>query len=367
MNTNINLFVRKTLLFLSSILLIAFIFSTVSASTCLTPPPGIVGWWPGDQSPKDIIGPNNGIFIGGSYVSPGEVGDAFTFSGSGTDYVIIPPNSLLEPQNITVDAWVKANDSPGQFKYIVAKGGNTCAGGSSYALYTGANGGLLFYVYDGNNFVLSPDYGPSVWDNQWHHVAGTYDGLNVKLFVDGNLIGSTATNLIINYSLHDNNLLFGIYLDCNTNQNFAFKGDVDEIEIFNRALSANEIHDIYAAGSAGKCKAINITFKIMPLNQNNCLTINNHGVIPIAIFGAANFNVQNIDVSTLRLNGLSIRAKNPKCAITLINNDNFNDMMCQFKDDSSAWVNSTSTTTLTGNLFDNTPFIGQQTVCISLK
>ena len=57
---------------------------------------------------------------------------------------------------------------------------------SSYALYTGSNGGLRFYVSDGGaGASLSPAAGPELWDGQWHAVAGTFDGQTVRFYLDG--------------------------------------------------------------------------------------------------------------------------------------------------------------------------------------
>lgn len=349
-------------------LLITALFSLMSANQahatfCLTPPAGMSGWWPGDQNAQDIIGNNSGTFNAGTFVSPAKVGSAFTFSGTGNDYVIVPQNSSLEPKFVTVDAWVRANGTPGQFKYIVAKGGNNCDGGSSYALYTGNSGGLAFYIYDGSTFVLSPDAGASIWNNAWHHVAGSYDGANVKLYVDGGLIGATPTSLTINYALHDNQLIFGNYTDCNSGQNFAFKGDVDEIEIFNRALTASEVNAIYAADSVGKCKTIQVTIDIRSREHHKCFCVGDRSTIPVVIFGTSQFDVRNIDVSTLKLNGASVHGKNPKCTLKDVNHDGIADYVCRFNGSSSTWNNGTLTATLTGNLKDHTPITGTDSLC----
>ncbi|HXW53592.1 MAG TPA: LamG domain-containing protein [Myxococcota bacterium] len=227
--------------------------STASTTSCVAPPSSLVGWWPGDDNANDIAGTNNGSFNG--IFIPGEVEEAFNISGTGIDYVTVPSSAALQPQNITVDAWVKANGSPGDFKYIIDKGASSidCAGNASYALYTGESGGLFFYISDGTTVVESPDAGTGVWDNQWHFVAGTYDGASVSLYVDGNLVGSNPASLTINYGFPDNTLYFGNYPDCTT-QNLSFDGGIDEVEIFSRALLQSEIQAIFNAGSSGKCK-----------------------------------------------------------------------------------------------------------------
>jgi hypothetical protein len=167
------------------------------------------------------------------------------------DFVRVANSPALEPSTITVDAWVKSS-GPGQFAYILSKGANACIA-SSYALYTGGSGGLFFYISpDGVNFVLSPDAGTGVWDGNWHHVAGTFNGSTVRLYVDGaEVAAGTPTGISIGYGLSPTNDLFlGRF---NGTCILSFQGEVDEVEIYSRALDASEILAIFNAGSAGKC------------------------------------------------------------------------------------------------------------------
>lgn len=228
--------------------------AALASRACIAPPEDLVSWWPGDGNEDDIVGGNNGTLEGGAaFVSPGKVGDAFTFTGrTGADYVRVPNDPSLEPTTVTVDAWVRAG-SPGNNSYIVTKGVDTCRA-ASYALYT-SGGGLTFYVFDGGDVVRSPNAGTGIWDNQWHHVAGTFDGSSVRLYVDGAEVGSgTPTSISIGYNLptHNDLIIGGVLSTCSVP--LAFQGDIDEVEIFDRALTQSEIQAIYNAGSAGKCK-----------------------------------------------------------------------------------------------------------------
>ncbi len=223
----------------------------LASQECVAPPDNLISWWPGDGNAEDFVGDNDGV--NSATFVPGMVGDAFTFTGTGADYVSVPPHQSLEPETVTVDAWVRANGSPGNSCYIVAKGVDTCWA-ASYAFYT-RSGGLYFYIFNpSSNYVLSPGFGTSIWDGNWHHIAGTYDGSHVRLYVDGTQVGSgTPTNISIGYNLptHNDLIIGGVLSTCGGP--YAFRGDIDEVEIFSRALSADEIQGIYNAGSAGKC------------------------------------------------------------------------------------------------------------------
>jgi hypothetical protein len=185
---------------------------------------------------------NDGTVSGGAAWLKGRFWDALSFNGAASA-VTVRDQSVLEPQQVTVSAWVKASSSPGDFMYAVAKGGNNCSA-SSYGLYTGANGGLEFYTSSNNglSFTLSPDAGTGVWDGNWHSAIGTFDGSTVRLYIDGKQVGSgTPDTSPIAYGLPtSNDLMIGNYPACPSIPE-GFTGSIDEVKVFNRALPAQEI------------------------------------------------------------------------------------------------------------------------------
>jgi hypothetical protein len=255
----------------SSFLMMVVTSEGALAVTCEVPPSGLVSWWNAEDAGDapgvavDIIGGNDGVEVGGLEYVAGKVGDrAFSISGFGADYVVVPNDPSLEPASaLTVDAWVRASpsDPPGSFGYLVAKGADGCSAGS-FGLYTGLLGGVQFYVYDGANFYLSPAADPlMIWDGQWHLVAATYDpapsdltvAAGLRLYVDGVQIGEhTGATAEIQYVLSDTRLVIGNYLGCPGP--LPFKGEIDEVELFSRALDQSEIQALYAADSNGKCR-----------------------------------------------------------------------------------------------------------------
>jgi hypothetical protein len=133
-------------------------------------PPGLVSWWQAEGNALDAQAANSGALVGPVAFVAGRIGQAFRFDGNG--YVEVPRLDSLEPSTVTVAAWVRGV-APGPGRYILSKGAFGCFA-ASYALYTGSNGELYFYVSDGNSFSLSPSGGTGVWDGQWHFVAGTF-------------------------------------------------------------------------------------------------------------------------------------------------------------------------------------------------
>jgi hypothetical protein len=157
------------------------------------------------------------------------------------EYVSIPDSTDLENQQLTVSAWFRGNGSPGQFKYLVAKGSNDCST-ASYGLYTGVYSGLSFYVSDPttSTFTASADAGQGVWDGKWHNASGTFDGQTVRFFIDGKEIGTGTPRggAPIGYNTPSGNTTLGAYIgSCD----LTFTGDLDEVSIWRKALPIAEI------------------------------------------------------------------------------------------------------------------------------
>ncbi len=219
---------------------------TLTINDCAPVQQGLVSWWRGEGNASDSAGSNNGVLNGTVSFTPGQVGQAFSFNGNG--YVEVPNSTTLEPGNVTAEAWVRHNGSPGTYKYIVAKGSRGTFA-ASYAIYTNFHGGLDFYVSDTNWYYNSPPATLSIWDNQWHHVVGTFDGATVRLYVDGVQIGngnSAPTSIAYNLST-TNTFKIGAY--DNISSLYSFLGDIDEVRIYNRALSLSEVR-----GNFGHCE-----------------------------------------------------------------------------------------------------------------
>jgi hypothetical protein len=110
---------------------------------------------------------------------------ALTFDGT-SGYVEVPASLGLELLlvHFTVEAWVKPQPSAGR-RYVLSRGGYRIAvepsGGGVAALFGLSSIGSW-------RWIRSPELTP----NQWHHLAGTYDGLTMRLFVDGSLVASAA-------------------------------------------------------------------------------------------------------------------------------------------------------------------------------
>jgi len=223
----------KKIISILGALALTFAFVTkVSAAS----PDDLVGWWKLDQNEEDSSTNNlDGNLVGNeNYVTHTGFGYAHNFDGA--TYIEVADNPLLEPvDTLTVEAWVKRSGSPGGAKYIVSKYLPDRFGSySSYGLYSGS-GGLRFYVGNTSGWTASPEAtAAQVWNDTWHHVAGTFDGANVKLFVDGIQVPGSGSTVSDIYYSGTGNLYIGSYYNGTW---LAFTGLIDDVRIWSKALA----------------------------------------------------------------------------------------------------------------------------------
>jgi hypothetical protein len=218
---------------------------------CDPPPSGLISWWPAEGDAIDSIGGNNGAPTGGvSYVS-GEVGKAFAFDGS-SGYVAVPNSSNLKFTNaISVEGWINLNTitSPNT-PTIVTKGQDADAPMDWDLVVNGGKLGAAVYTpggWQGGSFTTTMATGV------WYHVAMTYDGTNLLGYVNGVLDGSMAISGTLRTTIYG--LRIGAYAPVNgVVDKCFFPGKIDELSLYNRALSPNEIATIYSVGNGGKCQ-----------------------------------------------------------------------------------------------------------------
>jgi hypothetical protein len=205
--------------------------------SCVTPPPGMVAWWPGDGNARDLAGANAATLVGGAAFAPGRVDRAFSLDGS-TAWVEVPDAAPLRVTSaLTIDAWINPTATGGR---VVDK--ITAGGGDGYLLDTW--GGVIRFLFDGQTLSGATPIPTGVWS----HVAGVYDGAEMRVYLNGTLDGTRATSAAI-----PTNAL-PLRIGAASNGGSLFSGLIDEVEVFDRGLSQAEIQAIVAAGSAGKCK-----------------------------------------------------------------------------------------------------------------
>ena len=251
--------------------LFAILFLILFATTCLaqyphfrSKPPlgttidwshpqvqGLVGWWLMQEGMGDKVydlsgngntGTLNGFAFPATAASgwnPGRIGRALKYDG-GNDYVDCGNKSVLDIiSSITLMTWIKkANALNGQ-EGLIAKYGAT-SGVQSYLLRFESDDDIQF-LYRGLS-VSNVIAANSVTDTLWHHVAGVYDTTRLYIYINGKLFNSVASTGSANSN--SENVLIGGY----TIPTLMFAGLMDDVRIYNRALTEREVLDVYTDG-----------------------------------------------------------------------------------------------------------------------
>lgn len=168
---------------------------------------------------------------------------AFRMAGSG--YVETPYSPALNPPVFTVEFWARPTGGAGTFRAAVSGRDDTGGRTAGYIFYAANNNTWQFWTGSGGSGAWDPITGPAVTLNTWVHLAGTFDGTTKRFYVNGTQVGTGAL------STFNTNNLRGLRIGAGQNEttpNFLFQGDVDEVAVYPRALSATEISARYALG-----------------------------------------------------------------------------------------------------------------------
>ncbi len=233
--------------------------SQAQSTNCVPPPLGLISWWRGEGNGLDAQGINHGTVMGGGGFTNAMVGRGFVFSGSGDDYIGLPPNLFPMPSSglgnapFSFEAWFKTTAGGVILGQQDEAPFDPPPSGNVSALYVGTNGILYAQMFWGAD---EPLQSPGVVANgAFHHVAVTYDGTTEVLYLDGTAIGATA------FSQEGYSEIYFYQIGTGWSDGwpatpggwYPFTGIVDEPSLYDRALSASEVAALFHAGAAGKC------------------------------------------------------------------------------------------------------------------
>ena len=191
---------------------------------------GIVSWWHADGDYDDAVGANDGMSAGAAGFAPGINDQGFSLNTMPGSFVDVPNAASLQITSaITIDAWISMTAPGGR---IVDK---VTAFSSDGYMMDMAGDRLRLYV--GGDFLTSVDPVPT---GTLTHVAGVYNGTTLALYVNGVLSAENAT-WAASIPVNARSLRIGADSDGSS----LFNGVIDEPRVFNRALSAAEIDQLF--------------------------------------------------------------------------------------------------------------------------
>lgn len=208
------------------------------------PTSGLVSWWRAEGNATDSADSNHGSLLNGASYAPGLFGSSYSYDGL-NDHVRVADNANLRLTTaITLGAWVNPS-AHGAYHSIIDKwdivGG---VNGRAYSFAIHPNGeAYLTLSAAGTDALVGIAFttNTAIALNAWTHLAASYDGANVRIYVDGLLKGQTAYSSGIFPGTDDLGIGGTVGGGAVGQVLSAFSGQIDEAVIYNRALSPNEI------------------------------------------------------------------------------------------------------------------------------
>jgi alpha-tubulin suppressor-like RCC1 family protein len=246
---------------------------TVLPPPCASPPPGLIGWWKGEGNGSDFVSGNTAALVNGVGFTNGMVGQAFDFNGvDGRVTVADAPALDVGTNDFTIETWVRPLVSSTDFGVmsLVSKRlapDITHSLGYDFHLLNGQVSLRLSTSISGDGQNFGPA-GLDLRDGEFHHVAVSLvrnSPTGGRFYVDGQEVltfDPTGQNASLTVS---EPLRIGNH--ATPSLNCFFKGQIDEVSLYARALAASEVQGIYSAGRSGKCAVpIAPTILVQPTN-----------------------------------------------------------------------------------------------------
>ena len=221
-------------------------------SQIINPIDGLVAYYPFNGNANDESGNgNNGTVYLASLTTDRftATNKAYSFNGTGSK-ISIPDNSAFTSTNqITVSAWVNATTTwTYNAEWIVCKETGFSSGfalgiDQNNSIYGNGNYAAVFYTWTSTGTFVVYKAFPSTELYSWKHIVGTYDGTTIKLFINGVEVSSKPLSGTI---LSSNNPINIGAQNTRSDQNFI--GKIDDVRIYNKAISSSEINNLYIEG-----------------------------------------------------------------------------------------------------------------------
>jgi hypothetical protein len=195
---------------------------------------GLVGWWPLNGNANDITVNGNDGTVSGATVASGLDQLCYSFDGV-NDKIENPHQTYLNSLPITYSCWFNLTSTGGNVINKYFSGSS-----NGFRLVANASGIGIYYFNSGSNYLENYDayYGGTLSLNNWYFACATVDGTNGKLYLDGINVGTKNWIGTASAPTTTQILSFGVYPGTSTSY---FNGKIQDVRIYNRALSAEEV------------------------------------------------------------------------------------------------------------------------------
>ena len=233
----------KTLILLFSVLFTTISFAQVPS---YVPANGLVGWWPFNGNANDESGNgNNGTVNGATLTSDrnGVANQAYSFDGV-DDYISVNDNLSFHNQIFTITTWINGSNFNG-FNQVLSKNYGASVNESINLVVNNLSTWNVMAQVGGDGYYGTLIQSPTILSqNEWHMLCYIYRGVNEiqELYIDGVNISSNVALSLVQYD--NKSLTIASQWENNALQYF-LNGSLDDIGIWNRALTDCEIQNLY--------------------------------------------------------------------------------------------------------------------------
>ncbi len=215
-------------------------------------PLSLISYWSFDTdntTQTDIINSLVATVTNATFTTSGKVNGGYSFDGTG-DTIVIGDDNKLDVANISISFWIKTAENTED----VIRKWESSSDQRSWEFHTNADGKIAFGISaTGNSTVVTSISTTSVDNNAFHHVVGTYDGTNMRIYIDGLPEDTDAVSAL--FSSTSDIKVGDSFLTAND-----YTGTFDELAIWNRALSDDEVLALFTSQDS---KSNSVVTKVM--------------------------------------------------------------------------------------------------------
>ena len=240
---------------------------------------GLVAWYKLDGNAQDSSGNgHDGTVVGATATTDhfGNADRAMAFDGV-DDWLTFPDSADFHVQNFSISAWIKPSAlSPG-FSTIFTKDDWNVG----YQLLLGEDSSVKLFIAGNDQWQTncSKTLSPNLLLNRWTHLVGTCDEKNLKIFMDGQLIADVPRAMAMS-AYGSKSLFIGRNVH---NAVYLWNGAIDDVRIYNCALSADEVKELYDGGS--------LTYILIEASRGNGGKISPEGTVKVVSGGNQTFTI----------------------------------------------------------------------------
>lgn len=257
---------------IATLTVFSFITAAIHAQTSLTN--GLVAYYPFNGNANDASSNGYNGTVYGATLAPdrfGQPNQAYHFDGSSR--IFIANSDLVSGSALTLAAWIKPDSLSSNWMNVISPGTQ-----NSYELGVATNSAQAFLDFRfGAGTISVNSAAGALQTNTWIHLAMVYDGTKITLFVNGVAVSSVPASsslyqdpeAILNIGAYQYYYAGTVYNDAFG----GFVGSIDEVRIYNRALSNQEIGELMSPPVVNLVKAVTVNFSYLTVGSNYQLQV----------------------------------------------------------------------------------------------